>query len=126
MFTRIKVAIVAIATFIATVFIAPQANAAASGTVTCSGMPVVGVWITVVSGPGTSGWAWTPNDGRHTQPYYRADVEASTQFKVSVGCGGTPSSWDTPTHSTATQSSPADWVCYPGYVTGAWNKCYPS
>ena len=102
------------------------AFASASGTVDCGWLPVVGVWIEKVSGSGTSGWAWTPNDGRVNQPYYRANINSSATYNVHVGCGGTPQSWQVTTTSASPQSGDADWVCVPGYASGVWNRCTPS
>jgi hypothetical protein len=106
---------------------ASPAHAAAGGSVTCNGEPVVGVWIEKVSGSGSSGWAWTPNNGSWTQPYYRENISSSATFNVHVGCGGTPSNWKYTTRSIHTQSSTsADWVCFPGYASGHWHRCWPS
>jgi hypothetical protein len=102
------------------------ASAAASGTVDCGWLPVVGVWIEKVSGSGSSGWAWTPNDGSYNQPYYRANINSSATYNVHVGCGGTPQNWQYATTSVSPQSGNADWVCVPGYASGAWNRCWPS
>ena len=75
---------------------------------------------------GTSGWAWTPNNGQWTQPYHRENISSSATFNVHVGCGGTPSSWKYVTTSVNPQSGTADWVCIPGYASGVWNRCSPS
>jgi hypothetical protein len=105
---------------------ATPAAASASGTVTCNGEPVVGVWIEKVSGTGSSGWAWTPNDGDQTQDYYRENISSSATYNVHVGCGGSTSSWKYPTKSISPQSGNADWVCIPGYASGALNRCTSS
>ncbi|MEV0129358.1 hypothetical protein AB0H83_12980 [Dactylosporangium sp. NPDC050688] len=103
------------------------ASASASGSVTCNGnLAVVGVWIQKVSGSGTSGWAWTPNDGSSTQDYYRENIDSDATYNVHVGCGGSPSAWQYTTTSVTPQSGDADWVCIPGYATGGLNRCSPS
>ena len=84
------------------------AFASASGTVDCGSLPVVGVWIEKVSGSGSSGWAWTPNDGSDHQEYYRENISSSATYNVHVGCGGTPQSWQHVTKSISPQSASPD------------------
>lgn len=110
----------------ATIIHSSPATASASGTVTCNGHAVVGVWIAKVSGTGSSGWAWTPNNGQSTQEYYRDNIASSATYNVHVGCGGTPQNWQHTTKSVTPQSGDADWVCIPGYASGAFNRCTSS
>lgn len=66
---------------------------AASGTVKCGSGAVVGMWIQAKDSK-KSGWAWTPNDGSKSQQWLRKELGPNDEYKVRVGCGGSPNKWD--------------------------------
>src|SRR5690349_6350669 len=81
-----------------------------SGTVMCvTQRGVVGVWIQAESGG--SGWATRTNINGYTQSY-RYSLPNGGRYQVHVGCGGSPSAWQTTNRS--------------GYVSGSYNSftCY--
>lgn len=65
---------------------------AASGSVMCSYVPVVGMWIEVEKGK--SGWAWmsgSNTDGSHYRNW-SYDTQGK-RWRAHVGCDGTPEKW---------------------------------
>lgn len=99
--------------------IAAPANASIGGTVTCdaysTSYPVVGVWIDS-SNNAHDGWAsWTAVPGQPwTASYSKGDVSES--YKVHVGCGGTPSSWNQTAYSQTWLTGYQNFICHVSFV----------
>ena len=85
----------------------------ASGTVLCpAGKNVVGVWIHS-NFLGESGWAtWIPAEGQPEKAHFAYPLPEGREYDASVGCGGTPDTWETSNYShTAVSGEPAEIVC---------------
>lgn len=106
---------------------ADVALAANSGSAICANQdPVVGVWVNVSGG--TSGWASRSGSG------YRQNWSYNTQgkpYSLTVGCGGTTSSWKASTSTPTYRTTWSNVMCFPGWGYGfgtAWvkDRCYPA
>ena len=105
------------------IVVAPAASASIGATVTCSTGGVVGVYINKTAGTGASGWATISPIGASTVSYYYSNIASTASYYVSVGCGGSAGAWGTASYG-PTVSGNWDFVCYPGYVSGGYNRCY--
>jgi hypothetical protein len=93
------------------------ASSTANGTVECVDQkPVEGVWITAASGG--SGWASRGN-GWSVNFSYRLPNGGS--YKVTVGCGGSPSNWASSSSSRSYVAGTHYFDCYDfNYEGGYW------
>jgi hypothetical protein len=104
---------------------ASPAFAATSGTEMCVNQdPVVGVWVNVAGG--TSGWATRTGSGYSQTWSYNTQGKS---YSLTVGCGGTPASWNASTSTPSYSSSWSNVVCFPGWAYGlggiyAHDRCY--
>ncbi len=93
----------------ATVAVAAPAHATVYyGTVICSGGDVVGIYVTQ---SGNSGWASRTSTGYGTANWsYNFN---SNDYRVNVGCGGSPSAWLTDNYGPTVNNSWAsrDYAC---------------
>lgn len=100
------------------------AAAAVNGTVWCdNGSAVQGVYIDS-SAAGRDGWAaWNRFSGDASRATYSRS-EVTTSYRVNVGCGGSPSSWQYSIWS-GWYSGNLNFICH---VTGTATQryCYPS
>lgn len=90
---RLTLAAAALALVLAAVLARPAAAATTiGGGVMCAGStPVVGVWVDQASGP--DGWAQRWSNGAAHYNYWRYYNSNGGNYRVVVGCGGTPQRW---------------------------------
>lgn len=99
-------------------FVTPVAYAAGGridGWVTCSVGNVVGVYVNKVSGGGSSGWANAWPISTPMVQYAYDGLASNSTFYLSVGCGGTPGSWQYSLTTSVYGPGSRDFVCTPGY-----------
>jgi hypothetical protein len=82
-----------------------ESSAAVAGVIHCpAGEPVTGAWVDVYNAT-SSGWAdWAPSSEQpNIATYTKAIGATATNYRLNVGCGGTPQKWE---HSNPTPAIP--------------------
>ncbi len=102
-----------------------SALAANAGYATCMNQAaVVGVWVNVSGG--SSGWAWRSGSGFQQRWSYNTQ---SRSYSLTVGCGGSPASWQASTSTPYYSTNWSNVSCFPGYSYGfgsiyVRDRCY--
>jgi hypothetical protein len=94
---------------------APAAAFTANGTIYCNA-PVVGVWVYA---GGNSGWATYRPYGDTAS--YSKNIGWNVTYKLSVGCGGSPSRWATSNYEGSNLFEAWPWT-----VVCSGGACYAS
>ena len=97
------------------------------GWIYCATGGVEGVYVNKVSGSGSSGWANVWTVGSSNAQYAYDGLNSGATFSLSVGCGGSPGSWQYSTRTKYNYTAPftGDFTCIPGYSgsAGGTNLC---
>jgi hypothetical protein len=102
-----------------------SALAANAGYATCMNQAaVVGVWVNVSGG--SSGWASRSGSGMQQRWSYNTQGRS---YSLTVGCGGSPASWQASTSTPYYSTGWSNVSCFPGYSYGfgsiyVRDRCY--